>query len=108
MNWRKYYGQNFLTDLRVARKIIDISDIKPFEDVCEMGTGKGILIPYLCKNARFVKSFEVDYKLYNEINILQSKFNNLKIINKDLLKYMKPLNFDVLIFSRNYNGSRSI
>jgi len=108
MNWRKYYGQNFLVNLRVARKIIDVSEIKSFEDVCEMGTGKGILIPYLCKNARFVKSFEVDYKLYTEIKNLQSKFNNLKIINKDLLKYMKPLNFDVFISNIPYSKSREI
>ena len=72
MNWRKYYGQNFLIDVRVAEKIIDISDIKPFEDVCEMGTGEGVLIPYLCKNARFVSSFEVittytmKLKFYNQ------------------------------------------
>lgn len=108
MNWRKYYGQNFLIDLRVARKIIDISDIKPFEDVCEMGTGKGILIPYLCNTASFVKSFEVDDKLYNEIKILQSKFKNLKIINADLLKYRKPLNFDVFISNIPYSKSKDI
>jgi 16S rRNA (adenine1518-N6/adenine1519-N6)-dimethyltransferase len=108
MNWGKYYGQNFLIDLRVAEKIIDISDIKPFEDVCEMGTGEGVLIPYLCKNARFVNSFEVDNKLYNEIKILQSKFNNLKIIKADLLKYMKPLNFDVFISNIPYSKSRDI
>ena len=47
MNWKKYYGQNFLIDLRVAGKIIDVSNIRPFEDVCEMGTGKGVLLPYL-------------------------------------------------------------
>ena len=108
MNWRKYYGQNFLTDLRVARKIIDISDIKPFEDVCELGTGKGILIPYLCNSASFVKSFEVDDKLYNEIKTLQSKFKNLKIINADLLKYRKPLNFDVFISNIPYSKSKDI
>ena len=108
MNWRKYYGQNFLIDLRVARKIIDISDIKPFEDVCEMGTGKGILIPYLCNSASFVKSFEVDNKLYNEIKILQSKFKNLKIINADLLKYRKPLYFDVFISNIPYSKSKDI
>lgn len=108
MNWRKYYGQNFLVDLNVAEKIIGLSDIKPFEDVCEMGTGKGVLIPYLCKNARNVKSFEVNKRLYNEIKILQSKFHNLSIINADLLKYIRPLNFDVFISNIPYSKSKEI
>jgi len=108
MNWRKYYGQNFLIDSSVVRKIIEIAEIKAFEDVCEMGTGKGVLVPYLCKNARFVKSFEVDYKLYEKIKILQSKFKNLKIINEDLLNYIKPLNFDVFISNIPYSKSKEI
>ena len=108
MNWRKYYGQNFLTDLRIARKITETSEIKSFEDVCEMGTGKGILIPYLCQNAKFVKSFEVDYKLYNRIKLLQSKFNNLEIINKDILKYTNPLKFDVFVSNIPYSKSKEI
>jgi len=108
MNWKKYYGQNFLIDLRVAGKIIDVSNIRPFEDVCELGTGKGVLLPYLCKKARYVKSFEVDNQLYNKIKILQSKFKNLKIINADLLKYKNPLNFDIFISNIPYSKSREI
>ncbi|MGZ5548929.1 MAG: rRNA adenine N-6-methyltransferase family protein, partial [Nitrososphaeraceae archaeon] len=108
MNWRKYYGQTFLIDLRVAREIIERSEIKSFEDVCEMGSGKGILIPYLCQKAQFVKSFEVDYKLYNKIKILQSKFNNLEIINEDILKHIKPLKFDVFVSNIPYSKSKEI
>lgn len=108
MNWRKYYGQTFLIDLRVAREIIERSEIKSFEDVCEMGSGKGILIPYLCQKAQSVKSFEVDSKLYNNIKILQSKFNNLEIINEDILKHIKPLKFDVFVSNIPYSKSKEI
>ena len=106
MNWLRYYGQNFLVDLRVTRKIIELSEIKSFEKICEMGTGRGILTPYLCKNANFVKSFEVDYKLYDKLKLLSTKFSNLEIINEDILKYDKPLEFDVFVSNIPYSKSK--
>ena len=106
MNWGKYYGQNFLIDLRVTRKIIELSEIKSFENVCEMGTGRGILTQDLCKNANFVKSFEVDYKLYNKLKPLSIKFSNLEIINEDILTYDKSLEFDVFVSNIPYSKSK--
>jgi 16S rRNA (adenine1518-N6/adenine1519-N6)-dimethyltransferase len=106
MNWLRYYGQNFLVDLRVTRKIIELSEIKSFENICEMGTGRGILTPYLCKNANFVKSFEVDYKLYDKLKLLSTKFSNLEIINEDILKYGKPLEFDVFVSNIPFSKSK--
>ena len=106
MNWLRYYGQNFLVDLRVTRKIIELSEIKSFENICEMGTGRGILTPYLCKNANFVKSFEVDYKLYDKLKLLSTKFSNLEIINEDILKYCKPLEFDVFVSNIPFSKSK--
>lgn len=106
MNWLRYYGQNFLIDLKVTKKIIELSEIKSFENVCEMGTGKGILTPYLCKHANFVKSFEVDYKLYDKIKHLSKKFSNLKIISEDILKYDKSLEFDVFVSNIPYSKSK--
>jgi 16S rRNA (adenine1518-N6/adenine1519-N6)-dimethyltransferase len=106
MNWGKYYGQNFLIDLRVTRKIIELSEIKSFENVCEMGTGRGVLTQDLCKNANFVKSFEVDYKLYNKLKPLSIKFSNLEIINEDILTYDKSLEFDVFVSNIPYSKSK--
>jgi len=106
MNWLRHYGQNFLTDLRVTRKIIELSEIKSFENICEMGTGRGILTHYLCKSANYVKSFEVDYKLYDKLKLLSTKFSNLEIIYEDILKYDKPLEFDVFVSNIPYSKSK--
>src|SRR5688500_20073129 len=106
MNWLRYYGQNFLVDLRVTRKIIELSEIQSFENICEMGTGRGILTPYLCKNAHFVKSFEVDYRFYDKLKLLSTKFSNLEIIYADILKYDKPLEFDVFVSNIPYSKSK--
>lgn len=108
MNWIRYYGQNFLIDSKISRKIIELAEIKSFENVCEIGTGKGILTPYLCENANFVKSFEIDRKIYDIVKFLNTKFSNLEIINKDILKYNKPLEFDVFVSNIPYSRSKDI
>lgn len=108
MNWSRHYGQNFLIDLRVTKKITELSEIKSFENVCEMGTGRGILTPYLCKNANTVKSFEIDNKLYDRVKILTEKYSNLEIINDDIFKYDKSLEFDVFVSNIPYSKSKEI
>ena len=108
MNWVRYYGQNFLIDSKISSKIIELAEIKSFESVCEIGTGKGILTPYLCKNANLVKSFEIDKKIYDTVKFLNTKFSNLEIINKDILKYNKPLEFDVFVSNIPYSRSKAI
>ena len=42
------------------------------------------------------------------IKILQSKFNNLEIINEDILKHIKPLKFDVFVSNIPYSKSKEI
>ncbi len=108
MNWVRYYGQNFLIDSKISSKIIELAEIKSFENVCEIGTGKGVLTAYLCKNANFVKSFEIDKKIYDTVKFLNTKFSNLEIINKDILKYNKPLEFDVFVSNIPYSRSKDI
>ena len=106
MNWTRNFGQNFLIDSNITKKIIDSAEIKSFENVCEMGTGRGKLTPFLCANAHRVKSFEIDSNLYNRIKFLSSKFPNLEIINKDILHYEDYLEFDVFVSNIPYSKSK--
>ncbi|MGE0243118.1 MAG: rRNA adenine dimethyltransferase family protein [Nitrososphaeraceae archaeon] len=106
MNWTRYFGQNFLIDSNITKKIINSAEIKSFENVCEMGTGRGKLTPFLCANANSVKSFEIDPNLYKNIKILSSKFPNLEIVNKDILNYGEYLEFDVFVSNIPYSKSK--
>ena len=54
MNKRKDLGQHFLKSKTIARSIADNAKITRNDVVLEIGTGHGILIPYLCKNAKQV------------------------------------------------------
>jgi len=64
MNKRKDLGQHFLKSKTIARSIVDSAKITRNDIVLEIGTGHGILIPYICKNAKQVFSIENDHNLY--------------------------------------------
>jgi len=64
MNKRKNLGQHFLKSKTIAKDIVSSAKITRNDVVLEIGTGYGILIPYLCKNAKQVFSIENDQDLY--------------------------------------------
>lgn len=59
----KRFGQNFLIDHNIARKIIGLAAIQPHETVLEIGPGRGILTRWLCAEARTVIAIEIDRQL---------------------------------------------
>ena len=64
MNKRKNLGQHFLQSKAIAKSIVSNANITRNDVVLEIGTGYGILIPYLCKNAKQVFSIENDQNLH--------------------------------------------
>lgn len=59
----KRFGQNFLIDHNIVRKIVDLAAIRPEETVLEIGPGRGILTRALCAKARRVIAIEIDRQL---------------------------------------------
>jgi len=53
---KRSLGQNFLTDANIARKIVDSLDIKPGDNVLEIGPGRGALTRHILerKPGRFM------------------------------------------------------
>jgi len=64
MKKRNAYGQHFLKSAIIAKNIVSSAEITKNDTVFELGTGHGILIPYLCEKAKNVISIETDKKLY--------------------------------------------
>ena len=62
---RKSLGQHFLKSNTIAKSIVTAAKITKNDLVLEIGTGHGILIPYLCERAKQVYSVEIDSDLYN-------------------------------------------
>ncbi len=82
---KKKYGQNFLIEQNILKKISEIPSITENTLVVEIGPGLGSLTEYLLEKAKHVLAYEIDKDL---IPILQSslKTNKLTIYNKDFLK----------------------
>jgi 16S rRNA (adenine1518-N6/adenine1519-N6)-dimethyltransferase len=90
---KKRYGQNFLIDKRIARKIADCGGIEG-ATVVEIGAGKGFLTKIISERAACVYAVELDRELMPILEEL--KLTNVQIINDDFLqldlaKYKRPV-----------------
>lgn len=83
---QKKYGQNFLIDNHVLDKIIEGADVGKDDYVLEIGPGIGTLTQALCEKARQVLAVEIDKALIPILNETLSDYDNVSIINKDILK----------------------
>ncbi|MCR4590720.1 MAG: 16S rRNA (adenine(1518)-N(6)/adenine(1519)-N(6))-dimethyltransferase RsmA [Lachnospiraceae bacterium] len=83
---QKKYGQNFLIDENVLRRIVDAAGIGEEDTVLEIGPGTGALTAFLCEKAGQVIAVEIDKKL---MPILEGSFKdreNVTLINGDIMK----------------------
>ena len=90
---KKTFGQNFLIDYNICKKII--SSEKFNDTVIEIGPGFGILTSMLAKNFRQVLSIEIDKKLFDFVSKKFLDYKNIKFINQDALK----INIEDLVFN---------
>ncbi|MFP4942355.1 16S rRNA (adenine(1518)-N(6)/adenine(1519)-N(6))-dimethyltransferase RsmA [Staphylococcus pseudintermedius] len=85
-NFKKSLGQNFLIDVNIINRIIDASGIDHMTGVIEIGPGMGPLTEQLAKNAHHVLAFEIDQRLIPVLDDTLSPYNNVTVINEDILK----------------------
>jgi len=83
---KKKYGQNFLVDQNILQKIVDGAEIDRDTIVVEIGPGLGSLTEYLCKKAKEGIAYEIESEMVRVLEDTMSDYDNLTIINKDILK----------------------
>ncbi len=84
--FRKKYGQNFLIDTHVLDKIIKAADITDRDYVVEIGPGIGTMTQYLAAAAAKVTAIEIDRALIPILHDTLREYENVDIINEDVLK----------------------
>jgi 16S rRNA (adenine1518-N6/adenine1519-N6)-dimethyltransferase len=85
--FQKKFGQNFLIDENVVRKIVREAGVTKEDFVLEVGPGIGTMTQILCEEAREVVAVEIDKKLIPILeNDTLSYYDNVTIINEDILK----------------------
>jgi 16S rRNA (adenine1518-N6/adenine1519-N6)-dimethyltransferase len=103
MNKRKNLGQHFLKSKTIAKYIVSNADIRRNDVILEIGTGYGILIPYLCKNAKRVYSIETDKNLHLSA---KSNFEYSNLILEYGNGFNSTHNFSIFISNLPYSKSR--
>ena len=83
---RKGLGQHFLVDEEVLRLIISAAQLTSTDVVMEIGPGLGVLTRELTRQAGLVVAIELDNKLAAILRETLASFNNVTIINEDVLR----------------------
>ena len=100
--FQKRYGQNFLIDSHILEKIIEAAEITKEDMVLEIGPGIGTMTQYLAEHAREVVAVEIDKTLIPILEDTLSAYDNVTVINEDILKV------DIEALAREKNGNRPI
>lgn len=79
----KGWGQNFLTDRRVALRVLDAADLQPEDVMLEVGPGLGALTLLAAERVRQVIAVEVDARL---VAILQTVIDERRISNITIIQ----------------------
>lgn len=82
--FKKGFGQNFLTDPSVLEASVDAAEIE--NGVLEIGPGFGVLTCALAQTGKKVVAVEIDENLLPVLEFTTAEFDNVKVINKDILK----------------------
>lgn len=82
----KKYGQNFLIDTHILRKIMGAAQITKEDSVLEIGPGIGTLTQYLAEAAGRVVAVEIDKDLIPILEETLAPYDNITILNADILK----------------------
>lgn len=83
--FKKKFGQNFLKDENLLKKIVHDAAIFN-EEVIEIGPGMGALTKHIVHDAKFVTAYEVDTSLKPTLDKLIEKHNNLQVVFSDILE----------------------
>lgn len=79
------YGQHFLTDVGIVKKIVEASGITKDDSVLEIGAGRGILTRVLAEAAGKVVTVEIDRRLHTLL-VEEGLPGNVEIIRDSVLE----------------------
>ncbi len=99
-DFRKRFGQNFLIDEGVILRALEAAGVNKNDVIFEIGPGIGTLTQYLCEAAYRVAAIEIDRKLIPILEETLKEYDNVRIINQDVLKT------DLLELAAEYEAGR--
>lgn len=82
----KSLGQNFLIDDNIVDKIVAGAGIGPSDKIIEVGPGIGTLTREMASRAGTLMAVEIDKNLIPILTDTLGDFENVKIVNEDIIK----------------------
>ncbi len=86
LNFRKEFGQNFLTNNMVVEDIADNCCLDADSTILEIGPGIGSLTQELSLRYKNVVALEIDHGLIPVLKYTLDSCRNVKVINEDVMK----------------------
>ena len=84
-SFRKKWGQNFLIDPNIVKKIYRTIEPIDSDNILEIGPGEGVLTKIILPEVNKMVSIEIDPVLVNKLNN-SNQLKKLKVVKKDILK----------------------
>lgn len=106
VKFKKKFGQNFLKDINVVKRIVDVSEVNDRSLVIEVGPGGGVMTRELALRSKNVIAYEIDTDLEEELLKRLDNFDNVDILFQDFLlsdigSDISNYNYDELYFVSN-------
>ncbi len=100
VKFKKRYGQNFLKDVNIVKKIVRIADINSKSLVIEVGPGGAIMTRELASVSDNVLAYEIDNELQSELEKRLEDCKNVSVLFQDFLQ--SDIISDISLFSYDY------
>ena len=106
VKFKKKFGQNFLKDINVVKRIVDVSGVNDKSLVIEVGPGGGVMTRELASRAKNVLAYEIDTELQDELSKRLDGFDNVDVLfqdflTSDLINDVSNYQYDELYFVSN-------
>ena len=82
----KKLGQNFLIDENIVRNIVAAAELSDKDTVLEVGPGIGTLTQGLAESGASVVAVELDKRLLPVLDTTLEGYDNVRIVNGDILQ----------------------
>ena len=103
---KKRFGQHFLTNRSILRRIVEFAKIHPEATVVEIGPGAGALTTQLAAVARRVIAIEIDRELISPLRATMP--TNVEILEGDALEVEWPTRMFQLAGNLPYNVATAL
>lgn len=106
VKFKKKFGQNFLKNINIVKRIVDVSGVNSNDLVIEVGPGGAIMTRELASCAKNVLAYEIDTELSDELFKRLDGLDNVDVLFQDFLVADIPsdvakYDYDTLYFVSN-------